>query len=251
MTPFGKIYNQLKKIAEKAGYNLFIIKKSEEKKGYTQAFPLATYAPWLKDDLFAEIYEAIKDYTLVDQYRCYELWQLVAETQKLSGALIEIGVWKGGTAAIIAKRAKLLNIKDKIYLCDTFKGVVKAGVNDSTYEGGEHADVSVDAVEGLIKRLKLGNTKILTGIFPEETGDLIKEKKFRFGHIDVDVYQSAKDSAEWLWPKLVKGGIIVFDDYGFQGCDGVTRFVNEERQKKDRLIVHNLNGHAIMIKLTD
>jgi O-methyltransferase len=54
---------------------------------------------------------------------------------------------------------------------------------------------------------------------------------------------------EWLWPKLVPGGIVVFDDYGFQFCDGVTQLVNEERIKKDRIVIHNLNGHAILIKI--
>ncbi len=85
-------------------------------------------------------------------------------------------------------------------------------------------------------------------MFPEETSMLVTDGKFRFCHIDVDVYQSAKDVVEWLWPKLVLGGIIVFDDYGFQTCSGITRFVNEERSKRDRSIIHNLNGHAILIK---
>jgi O-methyltransferase len=64
------------------------------------------------------------------------------------------------------------------------------------------------------------------------------------------VYQSAKDVLEWVWPKLSKGGIVVFDDYGFKGCDGVARLVNEEKLKKDRICIYNLNGHAVFIKTT-
>jgi O-methyltransferase len=48
---------------------------------------------------------------------------------------------------------------------------------------------------------------------------------------------------------MVIGGIIVFDDYGFSGCGGITKYVNEERNKNDRLIIHNLNGHGIIIKI--
>jgi O-methyltransferase len=55
---------------------------------------------------------------------------------------------------------------------------------------------------------------------------------------------------EWLWPRLVKGGIIVYDDYGFRGCEGIARFVDEQRRCPDRAIIHNLNGHGIAIKLT-
>lgn len=252
MSLFKFIYKKiLKNLAEKAGYYLLITKKLKNsgKYNYELIFPEAHYAPWLSDQLFNDTYKIIKDYTLVDKYRCYELWQLVEESAKLSGALIEIGVWRGGSGALIAKKMKLNGIKDRIYLCDTFKGVVKAGEKDSSYKGAEHADTSKEIAEGVINTLKLDNVKILVGIFPEETSNFIIDKTFRFCHIDVDVYKSAKDTFEWLWSKLVVGGMIVFDDYGFQGCDGVTGFVNEERSKKDRLVIHNLNGHAIIIKL--
>ncbi len=38
--------------------------------------PNATYAPWLADPAFNAIYEVIREHTLVDFYRCYELWTL-------------------------------------------------------------------------------------------------------------------------------------------------------------------------------
>ena len=242
------IYRVSKKIAKLLGYNLILTKESKENNSYTLIIPLATYSPWLTDASFKESYAIAKKYTMVDEYRCYELWQLVEQTSGLTGALIEIGVWRGGSGALIAKKASLCNIKNKIYLCDTFKGVVKAGANDSKYKGGEHADTSKEIVEEIIRKLKLENTKILTGIFPEETGALISDTAFRFCHIDVDVYESAKEILEWVWPKLVVGGIVVFDDYGFITCDGITRFVNEERNKNDRIVFHNLNGHAVLIK---
>ena len=156
---------------------------------------------------------------------------------------------EGGSGALIAQKARLNGIKDKVYLCDTFTGVVKAGERDLDYKGGDHSDASKKTVEEVINKLKLDNIEILVGIFPEETSKLVTDKTFRFCHIDVDVYQSAKDIVGWLWPKLVVGGMVVFDDYGFQSCVGVRRFVDEERSEKDRLVIHNLNGHAIMIKM--
>lgn len=152
---------------------------------------------------------------------------------------------------MIAYRAKLKGIEERVYLCDTFTGIVKAGEKDSTYKGNEHADTSKETAERLIKKLKLDNAEILAGIFPDETGKLAGEGAFRFCHIDVDVYRSAKEIVEWIWPKLVIGGIVVFDDYGFSSCDGITCFVNEERCKRDRLVIHNLNGHAILVKLSN
>ena len=42
---------------------------------------------------------------------------------------------------------------------------------------------------------------------------------------------------------------MVYDDYGFYGCDGITKYVEEQMMRKDRLVIHNLNGHAIILKL--
>lgn len=221
---------------------------------YEPVKPPATFAPWSMDRSFQEIYTAVKDYTFVDKYRCYELWTLVEQSRKLSsGALIEIGVWRGGSGAIIAKKAKSVGIPDPVYLCDTFSGVVKAGTEDVTfYKGGEHADTSRELVERLAHdTLGLSNVIVLKGIFPDETAHLIPSRQFRFCHLDVDTYQSAKDIVEWIWGKLVIGGMIVFDDYGFKYCEGVTKYVEELRGLTDRLLIHNLNGHAILIKTSE
>ena len=222
-----------------------------DKTTYEIVVPRATYSPWSIDEEFLNMFYKIKNYTFIDIYRCYELWTLVKETAKIEGALMEVGVWKGGSGALIAKRASMINNGDTIYLCDTFQGVVKANPQfDKFYKGGEYNDTSEEAVYELLHQIgSIRNTIILKGIFPDETQHLIRDTKFRFCHIDVDVYQSAKDIVQWIWPRLSIGGLIVFDDYGFVGCDGITRFVNELRTFDDRLVIHNLNGHAIVIKL--
>jgi O-methyltransferase len=212
--------------------------------------PIADYAPWTTDPRFLEIYHTIQPYTLVDIYRCYEIWTLVEQSAKLTGALIEIGVWRGGTGALIAQRAKLSGITDTIYLCDTFTGVVKASAHDPLYKGGEHRDTSIGLVEDLVyNQLNLEHVKILQGVFPEETAKSMDHESFRFCHIDVDVYHSAKDITTWLWNKLAIGGMIVYDDYGFFGYGGITTYVEEQRHARDRLLFYNLNGHAVIIKI--
>lgn len=237
---------QLQSMFRSLGYEVRRYKKPAGKYGAIQ--PYATYTPWDADAEFLQTYRQIENHTLVDKYRCFELWNLVDQSRKCEGALIEVGVWRGGTGALIAKRARLSGIVDAVYLCDTFSGVVKASDKDSHYIGGEHSDTDKRVVEALLDQLELSNVVCLAGIFPEQTGEKIKERSFRFCHIDVDVYLSAKDIAEWVWPKLSVGGVIVFDDYGFEGCDGVTRYVEEQLYMPDRAIIHNLNGHAVVVK---
>ena len=211
-----------------------------------RVLPYATLAPWLNDFEFMNLYEKIKNHTLVDIYRCFELWILAKQTSKLNGSILEVGVWRGGTGAILAEATK--NVNNKIYLADTFKGVVKAGINDTKYKGGEHSDTSQEVVTELMESLSIKNVKLLKGIFPEETQHIILEN-ISMLHCDVDVYSSSKDIVEWCLPKMIVGSILVFDDYGFYGCEGVTKYCNELKLREELIFTHNLNGHAIFIKI--
>lgn len=211
-----------------------------------RVLPHATYSPWLLDESFQIIYKQIKEHTLVDMYRCYELWTLGKQLCSIPGDYLEVGVWKGGTGALLA--SSMHNIPDKhCFLADTFQGVVKAGDADTVYAGGEHSDTSPEIVTNLLNGLGLSNFSLLEGVFPDQTGNQLNGQ-LALVHCDVDVYSSAKAVVEWALPKLNRGGVIIFDDYGFSGCEGVTRLVNQLRTSRELLFIHNLNGHAILIK---
>jgi O-methyltransferase len=211
-----------------------------------RVLPYATYSPWLFDADFQMVYERIKGHTLVDIYRCYELWSLGLQMSVIHGNFLEVGVWRGGTGALLASSVQG-NPNKHVYLADTFTGVVKAGADDTAYVGGEHADTSPKIVADLLHDLGLSNFSLLQGIFPEQTAEKF-HGKLALLHCDVDVYSSAKDVVQWGIPLLSQGGAIVFDDYGFSGCEGVTRLVEELRKDPSFLFIHNLNGHAILIK---
>jgi O-methyltransferase len=210
--------------------------------------PRSTYAPWLTDTGFQQVFEKIVHHTAVDIYRCYELWRLAGQSWKVPGDILEVGVWKGGTGCLIASALQGQGDSRTVWLCDTFKGVVKAGDKDTQYKGGEFADTSTALVEQLIEDMGLKNIRLLEGIFPDETGPQVQDRRFSLCHIDVDVYQSAKDVFDFVWPRMSVGGVVVFDDYGFLGTEGIIQFVNEQTPGRDRVMVHNLNGHAIAIK---
>jgi O-methyltransferase len=106
----------------------------------------------------------------------------------------------------------------------------------------------MEGVDKLLKTLLLTNAVLLKGMFPEETSMRIPDGPIALCHIDVDVYQSAKDTVNWVADRLSPGGALVFDDYGFPTCVGVTRLVNELKAQSGWLFIYNLNGHAILIK---
>jgi O-methyltransferase len=206
--------------------------------------PSASYSPWLSDHEFLNLYERIRNFTLVDIYRCYELWQLGQHCGHIEGAILEVGVWRGGTGCLLAKAAP----RQTVYLADTFEGVVKAGEQDTRYVGGEHSDTSEQLVLDLLADAGVTNARLLRGIFPDETADTIRGP-IALLHVDVDVYQSAKDTVDWALPRLPVGATIIFDDYGFFGCEGVTRLANQLRNDlKGFTFFYNLNGHAIFVR---
>jgi O-methyltransferase len=137
---------------------------------YNHIVPAATLSPWYSDIEFIEIYSKIgTNYTLVDHYRCYELWTLAKQTHKIPGVILEVGVWKGGTGTVLAKAAPA----KKVYLADTFSGVVKASSKDLTYIGGEHSDTSRATVQTILDELDITNAEVLVGVFPDDTGHMI------------------------------------------------------------------------------
>jgi O-methyltransferase len=231
------------------GLSLPIRRSKTQHLGHELVVPKATYSPWLKDAAFKSLYQELKSHTLVDEYRCYEIWYLLKQLD-MPGDILEVGVWKGGTGLLMAAHEQQAGRETTIYLADTFEGVVKAGSRDSYYHGSEHADASQQEVEDKASHLGLKNISILKGVFPDETQVEVAGNQFKLCHIDVDVYDSAKSVFDWVWPRLNSGGLVIFDDFGFSCCDGITELVHELTGGSDRRVFHNLNGHAVIMKCT-
>ncbi len=207
------------------------------------------YKKHLYDKDFMTVWQTAKENTLVDVLRLHELWSLVGQTAKLDpGAYVEVGVWRGGSGLVIAEARKRFDVTGTVYLADTFTGVVKADpAVDAKYRGGEHADTSQEYVANLLKGIGVSDFELLRGIFPEDTADRVSGQ-IRLLHVDVDVYQGAKDVVEWAFPRLVTCGIVVFDDYGFRSTVGVTKLCEEYERDPRFIFIHNWNGHAVLIK---
>ena len=143
----------------------------------------------------------------------------------------------------------MLRLPQPIYLCDTFAGVVKAGDHDPHYAGGEHADTSVAVVHELAMRLSIRNYELCVGVFPDQISESLSVGPVTFCHIDVDAYASARDCFAYIWPRMVVGGIVVFDNCGFSSTSGVAKLVEELSERADGLSQYNLNGQGLVLKL--
>ncbi len=68
--------------------------------------------------------------------------------------------------------------------------------------------------------------RLHTGVFPETAGALAN-RRFSFVHVDAVLYRSVLSACEFFYPRLVTGGVMVFDDYLPPHCPGEKRAVDE------------------------
>jgi hypothetical protein len=66
--------------------------------------------------------------------------------------------------------------------------------------------------------------------------------------VDVDLYEATLGSLDFFYPRLVPGGMLVCDDYGFTTCPGATRAVDEFMSGRPEPIIHLPTGQGLVIK---
>jgi Methyltransferase domain len=118
-----------------------------------------------------------------------------------AGCVVEVGVYKGGTAYFLDQWAQYKN--RECYLYDTFCGMPYAEPGDS-HALGDFADTSAMAVKELIP-----HAHVIPGIFPTSAIDM---PRVAFAHIDVDQYRAYIESCSYLDPLMAPGSIMWFDD---------------------------------------
>lgn len=144
----------------------------------------------------------------------------------LEGDVIEVGVFRGKGA-----RHLLWNLPEKqVHLFDTWEGMtdlITPGKDINKW--AKYNKVNFENVKKYL-RDQVGEDlyehfHFYKGFFPE-TARGLEDKRFCLVNIDVDLYQSTLDACEWVYPRMVTGGIMMFNDYSCPGCPGATEAVD-------------------------
>lgn len=163
--------------------------------------------------------------TILDKPRLEVLWKESVDRAYNQACMAEVGVFQGGSAFYISKA--LLSMKSSVtFFCiDTFTGIPKTSQKDNFHSVGDFSNVSYERVKKGLESLRPEN-KVIQGNI-NEVRHLMENEVFSLVHIDVDVYPSVIDCCGFFWPRMIDGGIIIFDDYYAPSCLGAKAGVDE------------------------
>ncbi len=185
-----------------------------------------------------EFISSVSKFTMTSPERLVTLIRSVyyLEENGIEGDFVECGVWKGGSVMAMIKVLQSLNIEERdIWLFDTFEGMTEPKDMDSKFDDTKAEillknDSSRKSTVWAVSSLKEVSANISSLGYPSEKIKLIKgpvedtllknkTEKIALLRLDTDWYESTKIELETLFPKLVKGGVLIIDDYGhWKGC---------------------------------
>ncbi len=180
-----------------------------------------------------EVLEAAQAFTMTSHERQLAL---IAQLRRLCrydvpGAWTECGVWRGGSAMIMAAVALQEGAADReLWLYDTFAGMSEPTDRDVRWDGQaaaarreefqthERWTQGVSAVDVYRNLLSTGypahQLRLVIGKV-EETLRQARPRRIALLRLDTDWYESTRAELYRLYPRLSSGGVLFLDDYGY------------------------------------
>jgi O-methyltransferase len=204
-------------------------------------------APWLIPDIDPDALQTIrrvKPFTLTSAERVFSLIQAVryVVSAGIAGSFVECGVWRGGSMMAAALTLQQLSRRDfDLHLFDTFEGMTAPTERDVDFGGSSAAGrfsrnqtnagsnwcrASLEDVQANLgstgydrARMHFVKGKV------EETIPAHSPDPISILRLDTDWYESTRHEMIHLFPRLVRGGVLIVDDYGH--WEGSRRAVDE------------------------
>lgn len=158
--------------------------------------------------------------TLVSDNRLANIIMYAYKAKVVPGDYAEFGVFRGGVAELLAKG----NPEKQIYAIDSFEGLPAPHEND-THKEGDFKETDIAGIRRYFAWFH-PNVEFIKGFSPD-VFNAISGKRFAFVHIDVDLYESVWHACDFFYPRMNKGGIMIFDDYKWMTTPGAEKAISE------------------------
>ncbi|MGR3617300.1 MAG: TylF/MycF/NovP-related O-methyltransferase [Paracoccaceae bacterium] len=173
----------------------------------------------------AKFVEAIKNNARTEQdrslaWRLHTLCWAAQNVMHLPGDFVECGVWKGYSFGVATEYVGFGDTDKTLYLYDTYEGIPEAynseNRNNSVYENENREDP--DYIFNIVKNrfASFDNVRVVRGIVPDSFAEACPDQ-ISLLHLDMNSAASEIAALEHLFDRVVPGGVILFDDYGWTG----------------------------------
>jgi len=205
----------------------------------------------MTDAMMMQLYRDIADGSMLCAGRVANLVHHLLQASQLPGDMAEFGCHMGRTSALMAACST-----KPLWLYDSFEGLPDRQPQDEgALKHFHRGSLAVDDshIAKRFAQYKLREPIVYKAWFNAIPYDKLPEQ-LCFAHLDGDLYDSVRDSLRLAYPRLVKGGVCIIDDYGWSGLPGAKVAVDEYMKDKPELVrplaTGNPNGfHAIIIKI--
>ncbi|MFD4222565.1 TylF/MycF/NovP-related O-methyltransferase [Streptomyces griseus] len=217
------------------------------------------------DDEAKEIIRAVKPYSMTSPERlnAFILATRHIARHNIPGDIVECGVWRGGSMQACARTLLSVGETERdLYLFDTYEGMTPPTAEDLRRDGrpaqelldAQGKDRPIWAVASL-EDVKAGFEDIP---YPKERVHYVQGRvedtvpaqapeQISILRLDTDWYASTKHELEHLYGRLVSGGVLLIDDYGY--WQGSRQAVDEFLDKTgEQLLLLRMDEGRIAVK---
>ena len=212
------------------------------------------------EDEDGETVKLVQPYTMTSPERIRALCSATRyiEQAGIQGAIVECGVWRGGSMMAVARTLMCLGKQNRnLYLFDTFEGMSEPGVHDVATTGEtakellDHASRTQEDLIWCYAPLEQVKQAMSLTSYPaahmhfvpgrvESTITEAAPDRIALLRLDTDWYESTRHEMEQLFPRLSRGGVLILDDYGH--WQGARRAVDEYFQGHQvKILLHKID----------
>ena len=200
---------------------------------------------WREDKDFEDYYAkfAAGNYHSID--RKYTLNQFLQLVKNVEGDTVECGAYEGACSYLICVFIQEQGKLKSHHIFDSFEGLSKPAAEDGVYWKEGDLTTSEDTCKSNLAAFNF--VKYHKGWIPDKFAE-VKDLRFSFVHIDVDLYQPTLDSVSFFYERLNAGGVLICDDYGFSTCPGAKKAMDDFFVTKPEKPVMLTTGQSFIIK---
>jgi hypothetical protein len=175
---------------------------------------------------------------------------------KLAGDFVECGVNRGFLRSAIMEYLDWDALRKTFYLLDTFGGLDERFVSDEERTAGvlrKNQELlglgfyvaGVESVRANFAGWK--NVRIIPGAIPETLAQ-VEAQEIAYLHLDLNCSPPEVAAAEYFWPRLVPGALVLLDDYAYHGYRTQKVAMDAFARRKGLSVLSLPTGQGLIVK---